>query len=67
MSHHESWQLDDLLRSDFKMLPSDKDFELSLEQVIKCVKILLFKQNLIGKRAEYERGEIASMVNERIE
>ena len=67
VGHHESWQLDDLLRSDFKMLPSDKDFELSHEQLIKCVKILLFKQNLIGKKTEYERGEVASMVNERIQ
>ena len=49
------------------MLPSDKDFELSHEQLIKCVKILLFKQNLIGKKTEYERGEVASMVNERLE
>ena len=28
--------------------------------------MLLYKQNLMGKKTEYERGEIASMLNERV-
>ena len=27
---------------------------------------MLYKQNLMGKKTEYERGEIASMLNERV-
>ena len=41
------------------MQAGDKDFDLTHEQVIKCVKVLLYKMNLMGKKTEYERGEIA--------
>ena len=58
--------LEDLIKSDFKMLPSDTDFEITHEQLTKCVKILLYKINLISKKNQYERGEMTTMVNERI-
>ena len=48
------------------MQAGDKDFDLTHEQIIKCVKVLLYKVNLMGKRSEYERGEIAKMLNERV-
>lgn len=62
----ESWMLEDLIKSDFKMFPSDTDFEITHEQLTKCVKILLYKINLISKKNQYERGEMTTMVNERI-
>lgn len=46
---------------------TDKDFELSHEQLIKVCKILLYKFNLGAKKSAYERGELAVMINERIE
>lgn len=46
---------------------TDKDFELSHEQLIKVCKILLYKFNLSAKKSAYERGELAVMINERIE
>lgn len=49
------------------MAVTDKDFELSHEQLIKACKILLYKFNLNSKKNAYERGELASMINERIE
>ena len=58
--------MSDLLRSDFKMQAGDKDFDLTHEQLIKVVKVILYKQNLFGKKSEYERGEIASMINEQV-
>ena len=45
---------------------TDKDFELSHEQVIKVCKILLYKFNLAAKKNTYERQELAAMINERI-
>jgi hypothetical protein len=46
---------------------TDKDFELSHEQLIKVCKILLYKFNLSAKKNAYERGELATMINDRIE
>lgn len=40
---------------------------MSHEQLIKACKILLYKQNLLARKNAYERGELASMVNERTE
>ena len=40
------YSLFDLCNSDFMMSASDKDFELTHEQLLKCVKIILYKQNL---------------------
>ena len=54
-----AWLLDDLIKSDFVMKQSDVDFEITHEQLIKCVKILLYKINLINKKNEYIRGEMA--------
>jgi len=60
------YRLTDLVNSDFRMPVTDKDFELSHEQVIKVCKILLYKFNLAAKKNTYERQELASMINERI-
>ena len=49
------YRLTDLVNSDFKMPVTDKDFELSHEQVIKVCKILLYKFNLGSKKNVYER------------
>lgn len=49
------YRLTDLVNSDFKMPITDKDFELSHEQVIKVCKILLYKFNLGSKKNVYER------------
>jgi hypothetical protein len=62
-----SYRLYDLINSDFRMPVSDKDFEISHEQLIKVCKILLYKFNLATKKNAYERGELANMINERIE
>lgn len=45
---------------------SDKDFELTHEQLIKVCKILLYKLNLTSKKSQYEREELANMINERV-
>lgn len=60
------YRLTDLVNSDFRMPVTDKDFELSHEQVIKVCKILLYKFNLAAKKNTYERQELAAMINERI-
>lgn len=57
------FRLFDLIQSDFEMGANDPDFMLSHEQLIKVVKILLYKINLNAKKNAYERGEIAMMVN----
>ena len=49
------YRLTDLVNSDFRMPVTDKDFELSHEQVIKVCKILLYKFNLAAKKNTYER------------
>jgi hypothetical protein len=61
------FSLMDLVTSDFKMNSTDQDYELSHEQLIKASKILLYKMNLMARKNTYERGELASMVNERTE
>ena len=48
------------------MPESDKDFTLSTEQLCKVCKILLYKLNLVSKKNEYERGELATMINEKV-
>ena len=45
---------------------TDKDFELTHEQLLKVVKIILYKFNLASKKNAYERGELATMINQRI-
>ena len=53
------YRLTDLVNSDFRMPVTDKDFELTHEQVIKVCKILLYKFNLGSKKNQYERSELA--------
>lgn len=60
------YRLVDLFNSDFKMPESDKDFQLTHEQLIKICKILLYKLNLQSKKSQYEREELANMINERV-
>ncbi len=67
VTDENSFRLFDLINSDFRMPVTDKDFELSHEQIIKVCKILLYKFNLAAKKNAYERGELALMINERIE
>ena len=66
MSDDYTYRLVDLVNSDFRMPESDKDFTLSTEQLCKVCKILLYKLNLVSKKNEYERGELASMINEKL-
>lgn len=49
------------------MQETDKDFAISHEQLIKCVKIILYKMNLSFKKNAYEREELANMINERVD
>ena len=67
VSNDEAWRLEDLIKSDFRMRPTDPDFEITHEQLTKCVKVLLNKVNLISEKNTYERGEMTTMVNERID
>ena len=66
VSDDNVYRLSDLCNSDFKMPVTDKDFELTHEQLLKVVKIILFKFNLASKKNAYERGELATMINQRI-
>ena len=66
VSDENVYRLTDLINSDFKMPVTDKDFELSHEQIIKVCKIILYKFNLASKKNAYERHELASMINDRI-
>lgn len=45
----------------------DRDFDLSHEQLIKCCRILLHKVNYLTKKTALENGELASMINKRVE
>lgn len=63
----EMYRLIDLVSSDFKMPATDTDFSLSHEQLCKCVKILLYRMNLSFKKNQYEREELANMINDRVE
>lgn len=49
------------------MPSTDKDFDLTHEQLIKVCKILLYKLNLASKKNAYERGELAAMISEKVE
>ena len=60
------YRLTDLINSDFKMPETDKDYELSHPQLIKICKILLYKLNLVSKKSQYEREELANMINDRV-
>ena len=42
-----------LIKSDFEMAAKDKDFKLTHEQLIKAVKIILYKMNLVNKKNKY--------------
>lgn len=60
------YRLIDLVASDFKMPETDKDFQLSHEQLVKCVKIILYKMNLSFKKNQYEREELANLINDKV-
>ena len=66
VSDENVYRLTDLVNSDFRMPVTDKDFELTHEQVIKVCKIILYKFNLASKKSAYERHELATMINDRI-
>ena len=61
------YRLTDLIEASFKLPADDKDFDLTHEQLIKCCKILLFKFNMHNKKSAYERYELTTMINERID
>lgn len=61
-----SYRLMDLVQSDFKMSETDSDFELTHEQLIKVVKILLYRQNLNSKKSSYERVVLSGIMNDRV-
>ena len=66
VSDESVYRLTDLVNSDFHMPVTDKDFELTHEQIIKVCKIILYKFNLASKKSAYERQELATMINDRI-
>ena len=66
VSDENVYRLTDLVNSDFRMPVTDKDFELTHEQIIKVCKIILYKFNLASKKNAYERQELATMINDRI-
>ena len=66
VSDENVYRLTDLVNSDFRMPVTDKDFELSHEQIIKVCKIILYKFNLASKKNAYERHELTTMINDRI-
>jgi len=66
VSDENVYRLTDLVNSDFIMPVTDKDFELTPEQIIKVCKIILYKFNLASKKSAYERQELATMINDRI-
>jgi len=50
--------LKELTKSDFEMAITDKDFRMTLEQLIKAVKIILYKVNLVTQKSDikYEQS-----------
>ena len=42
----DTYQLADLIKSNFPMAESDNAFKLTMEELIKCTSILLYKFNL---------------------
>ena len=40
------------------MAAKDKDFKLTHEQLIKAVKILLYKMNLVNKKNKYRQEQL---------
>ena len=57
-----TYDLTSLVRSDFKMSTQDKDFSLTHEQVIKAVKVILYKFNLNSRKNVMERSELKTML-----
>ncbi len=51
------YSLNELVKSDFEMPVSDKDFRLSHEQLIKAVKILLYKINLTTQKSNIKYND----------
>ena len=63
----DTYFLADLIRSDFPISETDRAFTLSHEDLIKCTSILLYKFNLEAQKNQYQRSELTTMVNERID
>jgi hypothetical protein len=51
------YSLKDLINCDFDMPITDKDFQLSHEQLVRASKILLHKINYQGKKNKYENEQ----------
>ena len=62
LSDENSYHLTDLVNSDFTMNTKDEDFELTLEQLIKAVKCMLYKFNLKERKSNIERVELRDML-----
>jgi len=53
------------VKCQFKIDEEDDDFELSHEQLIKIMKIFLYKMSLVDKKSNIERGNIMKKMDER--
>ena len=62
----DTYNLSDLLESNFQMKKTDKAFQLSHEELIKVTSILLYKFNLSAKKNQYQRTELTKLFNDRI-
>ena len=62
----DTYNLSDLLESNFQMKTTDKAFQLSHEELVKVASILLYKFNLSAKKNQYQRTELTKLFNERI-
>ncbi len=52
-----NFKLSELVACEFKIREDDSDFDLSHEQLIKVMKIFMYKMNLINKKSQYEKVE----------
>ena len=66
VQEEDTYNLRDLLSSNFPMKDTDKAFSLSHEELIKATSILLYKFNLSAKKNQYQRTELTKLFNERI-
>ena len=62
LSDENTYHLTDLVNSDFEMNTKDEDFSLSLEQLIKGVKCMLYRFNLVQRKNTLERAELRDML-----
>ena len=62
----DTYNLTDLLQSEFPMRTTDKAFDLTHEDLIKVASILLYKFNLSAKKNQYQRTELTKLFTERM-